>query len=158
VEEQYLQMLEDSLDKKIDILRQLQVLCDAQTEILEDPGATPDELEDNVDKKAALIRKLEGLDKGFDSLFDRVKQEVTQHKEDYRDAILRMQEKITDITGRSSHLQVTEQHNQELARKKFSYVRSQAKELRQSEKVVTSYYKNMMKVNTTDPQFLDRKK
>jgi flagellar biosynthesis/type III secretory pathway chaperone len=157
-ENQYMQMLEDSLDKKIDILRQLQVLCEEQTKILQDPNSTPEELDDNMTAKDALITKLDGLDKGFETMFDRIKEEVELHKDSYRDAIKRMQEKITDITARSSHLQVLEKHNKELARQKFSYVRSQIKELRQSERAVSTYYQNMMKVNTAEPQFMDSKK
>jgi len=51
-----------------------------------------------------------------------------------------------------------EKQNSELAKAKFSQIRTQTKEIRQSRKVVNSYYQNMMKMNTVDPQFMDRKK
>ena len=97
-EKNYIQILEDSLESKIDLLRRLQVLCQEQTEM------------------------------------------------------------IREITQRSSNLQVLEKQNSELAKAKFSQIRTQTKEIRQSRKVVNSYYQNMMKMNTVDPQFMDRKK
>ena len=51
-----------------------------------------------------------------------------------------------------------EQQNKELAKAKFSQIRTQTKEIRQSRKAVNSYYQNMMKMNTVDPQFMDSKK
>lgn len=53
---------------------------------------------------------------------------------------------------RSSNLQVLEKQNSELAKAKFSQIRTQTKEIRQSRKVVNSYYQNMMKMNTVDPR------
>ena len=47
-EKNYIQILEDSLEKKIDVLRQLQVLCQEQTDILQDDASTPEAFEENI--------------------------------------------------------------------------------------------------------------
>lgn len=157
-QENYVLMLEESLEKKIDILRQLQLLSEQQTEILSDYESTPEAFEQTVEKKAQLIEKLEMLDAGFETVFARVEKELTAHKEENRDAVLRMKDKIREITDRSSRLQVTEQHNREIAEGRFANIRTQARELRQSGKAVSTYYQNMMKVNAIGPQFMDSKK
>ena len=50
-EKNYIQILEDSLESKIDLLRRLQVLCQEQAEILKDPNATPEAFEENIEEK-----------------------------------------------------------------------------------------------------------
>lgn len=157
-EKSYIQMLEESLDKKCDILRQLQLLCYEQADILQDDKAEADAFEDNVKEKAILIQRLEKLDQGFEQMFARVERELESNKEKYKESILHMQESIREITERSANLQMLERQNKELAQKKFTSVRTQARELRQNGKVVSSYYQNMMKAGATDPRFLDSKK
>lgn len=154
----YIQMLEESLDKKCDILRQLQLLCHQQEEILRDEKARADAFEQNVEKKAVLIEHLEKLDQGFEQVFARVEEELQVKKEQYKDEILHMQDQIREITERSAKIQILEKKNKELAQKKFASVRSQARELRQSGKAVSSYYQGMMKPGATEPQFMDSKK
>ena len=153
-EKNYIQILEDSLESKIDLLRRLQVLCQEQAEILKDPNASPEAFEENIEEKGKLIDRLSALDQGFDAFFAKVKDQLENNRDQYRDSIAHMRE----ITQRSSNLQVLEKQNSELARAKFSQIRTQTKEIRQSRKVVNSYYQNMMKMNTVDPQFMDRKK
>ena len=157
-EKNYIQILEDSLESKIDLLRRLQVLCQEQAEILKDPNAMPEAFEENIEEKGKLIDRLSALDQGFDAFFAKVKEQLENNRDQYRDSIAHMQEMIREITQRSSNLQVLEKQNSELARAKFSQIRTQTKEIRQSRKVVNSYYQNMMKMNTVDPQFMDRKK
>lgn len=157
-EKSYIQMLEESLDKKCDILRQLQLLCYEQADILQDDKAEADAFEDNVKEKAVLIQRLEKLDQGFEQMFARVERELESNKEEYKDSILHMQESIREITERSANLQTQERQNKELAQKKFASIRTQARELRQNSKVVSSYYQNMMKTGSLEPQFMDSKK
>ena len=157
-EKSYIQMLEESLYKKRDILRSLQVLCHKQEEILLDEKAEADAFEKNVEQKAALIERLEKLDQGFEQVFSRVEEELQSNKELYKENILHMQECIREITERSANLQILERQNMELAKKKFVSVRTQAKELRQNSKVVSSYYQSMMKAKHDDPIFMDSKK
>ena len=157
-EKSYIQMLEESLYKKRDILRNLQVLCHEQGEILLDEKAEADAFEKNVEQKAALIERLEKLDQGFEQVFSRVEEELQSNKELYKENILHMQECIREITERSANLQMLERQNKELAQKKFASVRSQARELRQNGKAVSSYYQSMMKAKHDDPIFMDSKK
>ncbi len=157
-EKNYIQILEDSLSAKVDLLRRLTILSQEQAEILKDPNAAPDAFEKNIEEKAKLIERLSTMDQGFDSLFAKVEPELLANKDKYKDSILRMQELIRQITSRSTSLQVLEQQNKELAKSKFAQVRTQSKEIRQNSKAVSAYYQNMMKLGTMEPQFMDRKK
>lgn len=157
-ETSYVQMLEDSLEKKCDILRQLQLLTQKQTEILQDKESSPEDFEKNVDEKEVMIQRLQTLDAGFEQVFAKVEAELQNNRQQYKDSILHMQDKIREITERSASLQVMEKQNKDLATRKFANIRSQARDLRQSGKAVSSYYQNMMKTGAVEPQFMDSKK
>lgn len=156
--ESYVAVLEDSLKKKVDILRQLQLLCQEQSDMLDDEAMTPEMFENNVAKKGILITKLESLDEGFEQLYGRVKQELTSNREQYKDCILHMQELIRDVTDRSVQIQVMEARNKDKVQRRFGSIRAQIREVRHSGKAVSNYYQNMMKMNTVEPQFMDSKK
>lgn len=154
----YLTILMESLQKKIRILDQIIMADQEQREALEDPNLDPDDFDRIVEKKADYIEQLEQLDAGFEEVFARVKEELDGNREQYKDQIHIMQDLIRKITDKSLLIQKQEAQNKELMEKKFTAVRSQAREVRKSQKIVNQYYKNMMKNNYNDPQFLDNKK
>ena len=158
MEKNYVQMLKESLEKKCDILRQLQYLTQKQSEILQDKEASAQIFEDNVTEKDVMIQRLQTLDAGFEQVFAKVEMELLNNREQYKEDIRFMQDKIREITERSTSLQVMEKQNKELATNKFANIRSRARGLRQSGKAVSSYYKNMMKAGAMEPQFMDSKK
>lgn len=156
---EYVKMLSDSLDKKADLLRQLQGLNQEQKNILEDSESTPDMLDDNIEKKSDIIDRLDKMDDGFQSLYDKVKDDLSSKGEEYASEIKHMQEQIALITDLSTDIQAKEMQNRELARIKFSHIRSQIRETKHGQKAVASYYASMM--NNTgyeDSQFWDKKK
>ena len=156
---EYVKMLSDSLDKKADLLRQLQGLNQEQKNILEDSESTPDMLDDNIEKKSNIIDRLDKMDDGFQSLYDKVKDDLSSKREEYASEIKHMQEQIALITDLSTDVQAKEMQNRELARAKFSHIRSQIRETKHGQKAVASYYASMM--NNTgyeDSQFWDQKK
>jgi flagellar biosynthesis/type III secretory pathway chaperone len=154
----YVDILIQSLDKKISILDEIIKADKVQRDGLEDPNLDPDDFDKTVEQKSALIEQLEQLDNGFEETFNKVKEELDQNRDNYKEEIATMQEQIRKITDRSMEIQRQEAQNRELMRQKFATVRKQVKEVRQSQKVVNQYYKNMMKRNYVDPQFMDNKK
>ena len=154
----YLTILMESLQKKIRILDQIILADQEQREALEDPNLDPDDFDRIVEKKAEFIDQLEQLDAGFEEVFARVKEELDGNREQYKEQIHIMQDLIRKITDKSLLIQKQEAQNKELMEKKFTAVRSQAREVRKSQKIVNQYYKNMMKNNYNDSQFLDNKK
>ena len=154
----YIAILEDSLTKKSNILIQLQLLCEKQSDLLDDENMTPDMFEENVQEKEALIQKLTQLDDGFEQLYQRVREEMAVNKDEYKDSIRHMQELIRDVTSRSIQIQAIEARNKEKAERRFGEIRSQIREVKHSGRAVSNYYQNMMRMNAVEPQFWDSKK
>lgn len=154
----YISILIQSLEKKLHILDEIIAKNRVQREGLEDPNLDPDDFDKTVEDKAALIEQLEGLDAGFEEVFERVKKELEANREAYQEEIKKMQELIRKITDKSMLIRRQEAENKRLMEQKFAAVRRQVKEVRQSQKVVNQYYKNMMKSGYVEPQFLDNKK
>lgn len=154
----YISILIQSLEKKLHVLDEIIAKNRVQREGLEDPNLDPDDFDKTVKDKAALIEQLEGLDAGFEEVFERVKKELETNRGTYREEIRKMQELIRKITDKSMLIRRQEAENKRLMEQKFAAVRRQVKEVRQSQKVVNQYYKNMMKSGYVEPQFLDNKK
>lgn len=157
-ESDYVQMLKESLEKKVDILREIQKLNAEQGHILTDPNADPDDFSANIEAKGALVEEITKLDDGFELVFEKVSAELQENRSAYREDILRMKELITRITDLTAEVEREEQQNKALAEQKFADVRSKVQKVRKSQKAVTNYYHTMMKTRYEDPQFMDRKK
>ena len=158
MQQTYVDIMLQSLRKKIQVLDSIIEQNLIQKEKLENEQATADEFDQTVEKKAALIEQLEQLDTGFDKLYDRVRDELRINRHLYADKIRQMQEYIHVITDKSMEIQAQEARNRELMTQKFAMVRQKAKNLRTNNKAATKYYKNMMQLNYVAPQFLDNKK
>ncbi|WP_294242284.1 flagellar protein FliT [Pseudobutyrivibrio sp.] len=155
----YVVMLRESLEKKADILRVLQIRNQEQAAILQDPNTTPDDLEKNMNMKSELIDRIIMLDEGFQQLFGRVKTIIEADRETYADEIRMMQELIKKVTDLTADVEASEYRNKEYAKTRFANIKKEVREIKKSNDVVTSYYKNMMAHNKADdPSFLDKKK
>ena len=151
-------MLEESLIKKIDIMSKIEEENEKQKEILSDPDNVDETaFDDTVDKKGELIEKLISLDDGFQTLFDRVKEEVNANKDEFADQIRRMQDLIRDITARSASIEAAEHRNKRLAERYFDTARHKMNTSKQSSAVAFNYYRTMNNFKEIPPQFLDKK-
>lgn len=156
-EENYLNILEQSLKKKLEVLGQIRIKNEQQRVLLLDEELAPEDFENNIEAKAALVNELELLDQGFEEIYARIQQQIRANKEQYQEQIKRLQEQIRQITAEGSSIQAEEQRNYKLAQKKFSDVKKQVREVKASHKVVSQYYRNMTNTNYVDAQFLDNK-
>ncbi len=155
----YVVMLRESLEKKADILRVLQIRNKEQTAILQDPNTTPEDLERNMNMKSELIDRIIMLDEGFGQLFNRVKEIIDADRDTYADEIRLMQNLIKEVTALAADVEATEHKNKEYAKTRFANIKKDVRETKKSNEVVASYYKNMMANNQVDdPAFLDKKK
>ena len=154
----YVDIMIQSLEKKLTILESIRSVNIVQKELLESDKSDVDEFDKTVEDKSAYIQQLELLDSGFDKLFERVKQELNNNKEAYKDQIRTMQALIRQITDCNMEIQAQEARNKDLMTRKFVSVRERAKTIRTNGKAASRYYKNMMQLNYVAPQFLDNKK
>jgi len=158
MEQTYIEIMIQSLDKKLQVLDRIIEVNVIQKDILEDPKASIEEFDKTVEDKAQLIEQMEQLDSGFEKLFSRVKDELDTNREGHADKIKAMQSHIRKITDKSMEIQVQEARNKDLMVRKFAYVKETAKSVRTNSKIASQYYKNMMNLNYVDPQFMDNKK
>lgn len=158
MQEEYLQVLIQCLEKKQHILFQIRQKNEEQRVLLLDEDLSPDDFEANIEEKGMLIEKLRLLDDGFDETYGRVRDLLKQNSEKYKKEIEKLQELIRQITSDSNSIQAEEQRNYRLAGQKFTAVKQQIREVKSSHRIVNQYYKIMNQTNYIDAQFLDNKK
>lgn len=153
-----LDMLEESLVKKIEIMKKIEDENARQKDILSNNDDVDLEAFDKtLDVKGEYVDELEKLDDGFQSLFDRVKQEVGDNKKTYADQIKRMQELIHEIMDRSASIEAAEHRNKKLAENYFSSEREKMATGKRSSAAAFNYYTTMNNFKDIPPQFLDTK-
>ena len=156
--ESYLEMMEESLRQKIEVLESIEEENLIQKRLLEDTEHFDEESFDaTIDRKGKLIRRIEQLNEGFESLFERVKEELDGNREKYRDQILTYQNLIRQITDLSNAVEVEERRNREMVKNYFQGARDQINKNRRSNQAAYDYYQTMNKSRITPPQFYDTK-
>ena len=154
----YITILAESLKKKNAVLDEVQKANEEQKQILTDENLTPDDFQKTLDKKSELIGQLNQLDEGFEQIYEKVREEMQNHMEQYANQIHQMQEEIQKITDKTVAIQAEELRNKQLIENKFSSIKKQIREVKSSQKAVNTYYRNMMNRDVMGSQFLDRKK
>lgn len=154
--ENYLQILEESLLKKKDILRKIIAESKNQESVLKEKNVSLEQFEETVDRKTVLIEELERLDQGFDRLYERVREELLGSREKYQKQIDTFKQLISDITDASVTIQAQEARNKMLADKIFAENRNGIQEDRIHSKQVYDYYKRMSS-GVVSPRFMDKK-
>ena len=102
----YLQIMIDSLKKKTDILIKIVSLNEKQNEILTKEELNQDAFENNMHEKGECIDELEKLDEGFQSVFDRIKEELSSNKQLYFNEIETMKKLIKEARIWKQELQL----------------------------------------------------
>ena len=154
----YITILIQSLEKKVLVLDKIIESNKEQREILSQEEMDTDRFEANLDEKGRLIDELNLLDDGFQEIYNRVKDELGDNRELYKEEIKRMQKLISDITERSVTIRAEEERNRAAAAKQFDNMRDNIQAAKRSRQAANVYYSNMSRVNTVDAQFMDKRK
>ena len=83
VKETYIQLLIDSLDKKHEILNELMQITERQREIIDSEGFDEDDFLKTISLKDEQLKSLEELDKGFELVYDRIREELNVNRRAY---------------------------------------------------------------------------
>lgn len=156
--EQYLTILLDSLKKKNDILDEILRISKQQSEILSKKQFSFEAYDRCVDDKDICIEQLGHLDEGFESLFQRVKQELENNKQCYAEWIQECQKLIILITDKSVEIQATEARNKQSVEAAFKKERQDYSKGKRSVEVAKNYYRSMNNTNVVSSYFMDQKK
>lgn len=154
----YLSVLEDSLKKKLQILDELTDYTTQQQELLKVEELDYEAFDRLVDQKEPLIQRIMELDQGFETVYDRIKEQLLGNKEQYAAQIKALQSLIGELTDKSVKLQTMEQRNKSAVEQQFRKSREKIRKGRRNKQAALNYYKNMNNANYVPPQFLDDKK
>lgn len=154
----YVSVMIQSLQKKVQVLDEIIEKNKEQQQILEQEEFDGGAFEQNVEEKGNLIDHINFLDEGFEELYSRVKAVLETEKQAHKEDILLMKQLITEITEKSVTIQSEEVRNRRLVQRRFSQERKKVKSMRNSSTVAKQYYTNMAKLNYVDAQFMDKKK
>lgn len=139
-----LTILSDSLDKKIEVLKRIQAFNDAQEKTFTESEPDMDSFDTALDEKEKLIQEILQLDQGFETLYERLKAELDENKDAYRDQIKELQAKITVITELSNAVQAKEARNKKLVENYFANQRMGIKQSRQRARAAYGYQQSML--------------
>lgn len=154
----YLNILEDSLKKKLEVLKRIREVNEVQTEILKGESVDLEAFDQTVDEKDLYIGELTKLDEGFELLYDNVKEELVGNRQKYAEQIHCLQELITQITESSVAIQAQEARNKALVENCFRKERQNLGQSRKNSQAVYGYYQNMNNIKSAQSQFMDKKK
>ncbi len=156
--EALLQILQDSLEKKVTLLAQIEDKSKEQELILKKENFTLQEVDENMDAKSELIDQLTLLDSGFETLYDKIREELLQNKDQYRIQIEEIQNLIVEVTARGASIEAIEARNKVAIEAYFARSKKELQKARSASSVARSYYQTAKKAGSSVPQFFDTKK
>lgn len=155
--ESQLNILAESLDKKLEVLKEIQKYNAEQEKSFQDGQADLDSFDAAVARKGQLIDKLLKLDSGFETMYAGLSEELKGNREKYAEQIKVLKQKVTEVTELSVSVQAQEQRNKKLIEEYFAKEREGIRNGRKSSKAAYDYYKNMSRSGFVPPQFMDSK-
>lgn len=156
--EDYLQIMIESLEKKIEVLDEVLELDKKQIAIALAQPFDMEEYDKSMDEKDALIDKLNKLDDGFTSTYERVRDAVQSDPKAYADKVRRMQDLIRMAVDKGVAVEAQEQRGKQAMQSAMNTKRKEIKSIKISNAAATQYYKAMSRINDVDPQLMDKKK
>ena len=142
----YVQIMIESLTKKSELLDKLIQKNEQQHECV--VGKEFDEVDWDsfnliVEQKQEAIDRIIKMDEGFQSLYDRVKEQLSENRDKYSDKIKEIQRLIGIITDQGAKITTGEERNRKIIEKTFGNRKKEIKRTRNSLKVANSYAQTM---------------
>ena len=154
----YLNILQDSLIKKLELLDQIEKKSLEQSEMIKVTNVDLALVDANMDEKAKLIDEILKLDTGFESIYEKVREQLLANKEQFKVQIHNLQGLISKVTEKSTTIQAIEARNKAQMDIVFATQKKEVQNRRNAMSVARDYYQNMNKVKYVSPQFMDHKK
>lgn len=139
----YISVLHGSLRKKLELIKELLELTKEQSRILSKEDIDADRFERIIEEKEVKINEMLNIDKGFQSLFDKISIFIKGNPQYYRQQIMEMQNFIRSITDIGVEIENLEYKNKEKFKKFILLKRNSIKDFKVSNKTAVSYYQNM---------------
>ncbi len=154
----YVNIMKESLVRKKTYLQEILELTNKQGELAVDQELDEEAFSAIVDRKDVLISNVNEIDKGFTAVYDRVRKEILEDKELYKDELKSIQELIKWCVDLGVAIESAELRNKSALETAFAKSYRGVKQLKQSKQVVNKYYKSMSNGMVNDSILYDRKK
>ena len=153
--ENQLTILSESLDKKLQVLQEIQEYNKKQEQAFLSETIQLDDFDAAIEEKGRLIERLSKLDEGFEIVYGRLAEELKDNREKYKAQIVVLQEKIRQVTELGVSIQAQEQRNKMLVEQYFAKGRENIRQERKHSKAAYDYYKSMNGGSMASSQFMD---
>ena len=84
----YLQILQDSLVKKLELLDEIEKKSLEQSDMIKEPNVDLALVDFNMDEKAKLIDDVLALDDGFESIYEKIREQLIANKEQFKPQLM----------------------------------------------------------------------
>ena len=154
----YVNIMQESLTRKKTYLSEILALTKEQENLARAKKFDENAFGDTIDKKEILINNVNEIDKGFTSVYERVRTEVHDNKELYQNELKSMQGLIKECVDLGMQIEVLEERNRATLEQVFSVGFKGIKQMKQSKQAANKYYQSMSNGNVNDSLLYDRKK
>lgn len=153
----YIAILKDTIDKKKNALEIILKITKEQERLSKLTSYQETEMERLLNEKEMQIARINTLDEGFQSIYDRVRGEVKEHPEQYAEEVKQLQELIRVCTDLGNEIMVLEERNRNRFSVLFSNAKSQYSVSKAKANVAQHYHKTMNNTKVMDAYFVDKK-
>lgn len=155
----YVSALQESLQKKLEVLSSLLKLTNEQGKILAEQKPDMDRFDVIIGEKDQLLQSMETLDRGFESLFAKIGNTIKDNKYQYQQQITEMQNLIRSITDTGLQIEGQEHRNKTAFQNYLTGARQEIKQFTTNNQTANAYYHNMANQHQTwQSYFVDQKK
>ena len=154
----YVKILRESLERKRRYLEEILALTNKQAELAAEEKFREDAFAELVDQKEILIGNINEGDKGFSSVYDRVKQEIQADPMRYREELQAIQNLIRQCVDLGMQSEAVEERNRAAMEQVFAMKFQGVRQVKQSKTVANKYYKSMANGMVNDSLLYDQKK
>lgn len=154
----YVGILKDSLKRKKAYLDEIAELTVKQGELAAQDKFDEEAFGETVDKKETLINNINEIDKGFTSVYDRIRGNLLEEKEIYNKELKEIQALINSCMDKGSEIEVLEERNRQKLEVIFAGERKNLRQVKNSRSIANKYYRTMANGMVNDAMLYDRKK
>ena len=153
----YLRMMTDIITKKKNCLQSILEATQDQARILRSEEFDDDDFSALIDIKAKNIDKVNELDDGFQTVYDKIKAEMGEKKAEHEGQIKALQKLVAEVTELGVQITALEKQNKNTLESVKNAAMRNTKNFKVSRNTASNYYKTMAGLHGAGPSFMDEK-
>ena len=153
----YLDILEESLKKKKETLNLIFESNEKAKGIFGGSTDNLDEIDTYIEEKEKLTKRLEELDEGFESVYERVSDEIKANKDMHSEQIRRLQKLVREVSADTAKVQAQESRMRADFERFIEKQKGSIGEGRKHSRAAMAYYQNKMGGPVSESPIMDKK-